>query len=340
MKNKNLIVGLIQGYNFEQIRPFIVSLKNSGFKGDLHLFCSNIDEPTCNKLRKFSIKLIPFKETYPFFTDLTLIHPNDFFFNQLKTKKMSFWWRRWIMYYFYLSNLRKNYSKILLTDVRDVIFQLDPFDFKSDEDLCFFLEDIRMKINICEINTQWIRDLFGEEILAKLGDNYISCAGTIIGSPPKLQNYLKKFMEIIFKIDITKSSPQAVHNYLIYMNLIDDFQLFENENGPVLSMHHKISDTIRLNKKGLIINNNDKVVNVIHQYDRHPELIKKFLEEYIIKSPLLWRISGKLLLNWKNIAYIVGKKILKAQIIKKLQDFKNNAWTILKKRLQKFLLFF
>ncbi|MFX1295164.1 MAG: hypothetical protein ACFFD2_09980 [Promethearchaeota archaeon] len=279
MTKKNLILGLIKGYNFEQIRPFIISLERTKFKGDLILFYSDINNQTYRILRQYSVKLINFEQKYPFFTSIPIT--NISLPEPLKNE-LSIWWTRWIMYYLFLSNLKNRYTKILLTDVRDVIFQRNPFDFESDKELCFFLEDSRMKIDTCHWNSMWIRDLFGEEILAEIGHNYISCAGTIIGTPSKLLNYLRKFMEILSKIDISKLGPQGVHNYLIYTNKIDNYQFFENENGPILTLHHKKFETIRFNKRGLIINDNENVVNIIHQYDRHPSLVKIFFKKYTI----------------------------------------------------------
>ncbi|MHA1381581.1 MAG: hypothetical protein ACTSRG_24705 [Candidatus Helarchaeota archaeon] len=272
---KNLILGAIKGYNIQQLQPFIFSLKRSGFKGDLVLFFSDISTKTYKYLYKQGVKLIPFNDNFPFInvSNINRILPNISF------NKISIECSRYIMYFIYLSKNLKKYSMVMLTDVRDVVFQRNPFDFSNNNGICCFLEGKRTWINKCAVNSNWIKFAFGKKGLDKIGDNIISCSGVTIGETSKIMDYLKKMITYFTQIRLKHGIDQAVHNYLIYTNQLEDLELFENEKGPVYTIGHKAKEKIKLNENGLIINENGNVVNIIHQYDRRPFLIK-----YICKN--------------------------------------------------------
>jgi len=280
LNNKNLILGIIKGYDFEKIKPFVISLKKTGYKGDLCLFYSEINKKTCNILLQYGIRLIPFENGFSFIKNVVNINNNLSLQNY---NRISICFLRDILYYTYLQKHRRNYSNVMLTDVRDVIFQRDPFDFKYKKGLNCFLEDKRMKINTSPINSRWMVKAFDENILKEIGNNYISCAGIVIGSISDILNYLKKMLLYINQKNINECMDQAIHNYLIYSNQIEDIELFENENGPVLTLGYKKKETIRFNEEYLILNNNGYVVNVLHQYNRHLELTERLYKKYHIK---------------------------------------------------------
>ncbi|NVM05308.1 MAG: hypothetical protein HWN67_23525 [Candidatus Helarchaeota archaeon] len=273
-ENKHLILGQINGFD---IKPFILSLRKSGYKGDVCFFVSEKNIQKHNYLRQYGVKLVKSKDEYPFITDISDVNN---ILPKLPYNKMAHVCSRFVMYYLYLSKYGKNYSKVMLTDVRDVIFQHNPFDFKFNKGLCCFLEDKRVKINTSEINTKWIREGFGEKVLAEIGHNCISCAGITIGETSKIMNYLKKMVDYLTQGGGTSINDQGVHNYLIYTNQLNDLELFENEKGPVLTLGQTKKGTIHFNNEGLIINDNGDVFNVIHQYEAHIELFKQFYKKF------------------------------------------------------------
>jgi hypothetical protein len=64
---KNLILGAVKGYEFEQIKPFLTSLKNSGFKGDVCFVAANLSPETTEALQEYGVHLYAFKELYFYF---------------------------------------------------------------------------------------------------------------------------------------------------------------------------------------------------------------------------------------------------------------------------------
>jgi hypothetical protein len=64
---KNLILGAVKGYEFEQIKPFLISLINSGFEGDVCFLSANLSPKTTEALQEYGVHLYSFKELYFYF---------------------------------------------------------------------------------------------------------------------------------------------------------------------------------------------------------------------------------------------------------------------------------
>jgi len=48
MEQKDLIIGAFKNYNYEQVKPWIESINECGFKGDKVLIAIDASEETCN----------------------------------------------------------------------------------------------------------------------------------------------------------------------------------------------------------------------------------------------------------------------------------------------------
>lgn len=278
-KKRNVILGSVSGLNIEHIKPFISSLKKSGFDGELCLFIDRVSDNTIDYLSKYNtqyeINLSPFR------TD---------------NRNISIHCYRYLLYHTHLLN-NKEYNKeysIMLTDVRDVIFQNDPFDFEFNG-LCCFLEDKRKTINSCPINSSWLHSAFGVGTLKEIGSYNISCSGVTIGSYSSIIPYLDKMVYFINKLgpkaNIT-GIDQGIHNYIVHKKLVD-YKFFENLDGPVLTMGYTDPKSLHFNNDRFIINNNGNVINILHQYDRHRDI--------------MYNIMAKLsLLKLETLKYKIG----------------------------------
>ncbi len=56
----NLIIGAVRSYNFEQLRPFVVSLRHTTFDGDLVLLWNDLSPETLAALKAHGVKLVYF----------------------------------------------------------------------------------------------------------------------------------------------------------------------------------------------------------------------------------------------------------------------------------------
>jgi hypothetical protein len=61
---------------------------------------------------------------------------------------------------------------------------------------------------------------------------------------------------------------------------LEGIHLYKNEAGPVIALMNKKRETISINKQGRLINQNNQIVNMVHQYDRYPEVVEKLFCKY------------------------------------------------------------
>ena len=322
---KNVVLGLVKGYAFEQIRPFVASLRATDYAGDICLFYSDLDESTVNSLREYDVDMVPFtmgtvnlgfKRIYIFSLLQRISHTLGVVFPvhrlfaglvntlasrskkgeeylakcRIAAKSFNVYCVRFPLYYLYLAQNRGRYANVMLTDVRDVIFQRDPFAFEFGDDLCVFIEDDRQKMEDCPYNSEWLKTGFGEDVLREIGNEIPSCSGTTIGGYQAIMEYLELMVDQMLQL---KSHPsgmdQGVHNYLLYKQQLKNVRIFQNRLGPVFTMGKTVDLPTAFDDEGFVLNKDGSIAHVLHQYDRHFELGKlewsEGLETIKLRSP-------------------------------------------------------
>ncbi len=285
----NLILGMVKDYNYDQIQPFLDSLSRVSWSGKVVLFVSGISSKTAAKLRQQGVELIYFSQHYPFISGFDNLLQN-LGLPEKYDLPLSLCTERFVMYYLYLSRFGREYNRIMLTDVRDVIFQKDPFAFADQGNLSVFLEDKRRTIAACPHNSSWIKRSFGDLVYDQIKARPISCNGIIISPWLPLLDYLKRKIDLIFRVGPPGIVGQGFHNYLVYTAKLPQLNIFSNESGPVLTLG--LVNNYKQNAAGELLNESGEVANVVHQYDRHPELAKRYYSSAALRAGYLQ--------NWKH----------------------------------------
>ncbi|MCQ9205974.1 MAG: hypothetical protein NG737_06655 [Omnitrophica bacterium] len=279
-QKKDIVISIAANYTLDKIRIFLLSLKETDFRGDIYLFVSNISSVASRALKRYGVHLIPFKEKYPYANDAI---PVDTEWSRSSFGNLKLYAYRFIMYYFFLEEYKERYSRVMLSDIRDVVFQRNPFEFSFDDDSLYcFCENKNISIKQNLMNAGWIRTLYGEKVLQQIGDKSIVCAGITIGTVSVILNYLNTMVKGIKELGKTQLSntDQAVHNYSIYTNKLKNVKLLKNEDGPIATLRLVSSEEIRTDKNGLVLNSEGNIMHVVHQYDGHPFLVKRIMEKY------------------------------------------------------------
>lgn len=249
---RNLVISVATNYHFYQLEPFVKSLRKTGFDGDILLFYNNLNQSTIKKLLKYKVILKEFdKENF-------------------EKKKIHLMNYRLKLYHDFLKKNKDKYGNVLVADVRDVVFQKNPFDYDEYAPINYFFES--KKIKNCKINSYVFKASTNLKEFDKYSDKNISCAGTTLGKTKDIINYLKVMIDRLgkeqFPID------QGYHNYIFHSGKIKNAKGFYNFKGPVLTLADM--KEIKFNKKGDLINKDGTIINVIHQYDRNLRLLYKF----------------------------------------------------------------
>nr|WP_295871856.1 hypothetical protein [uncultured Chitinophaga sp.] len=266
---KNLILGLSANYDWPVLRNFVCSLRQTTYTGDLVLFMSPApDQSTKDMLTQHGVTCFVVDSSSPYLKGLPADVYNDpSFFPKLPPSVY-----RMLVFYNFLQENRADYQHVLLTDVRDVVFQNDPFAFDIADKMCFFMESKSLLLKESDWNSLWMIAAFGVKTLYDLGENLISCVGTVIGPVAKMIVYLEKMVHHLKNAEVYLmfGIEQAVHNYMIMNGEVDDFHTFYTENGPVATLSSY--GEVQQDENGSYLNDGNMVSLVVHQYDRHPVL--------------------------------------------------------------------
>ncbi len=251
-------MGFATGYRIETLAPFVESLISDGeFVGETVLFIQPNDMDLKRYLKERGVRTPLFDaSSYPF-SDVMLA--------------------RWFAYRDYLQRRiakGRRYRNILITDVRDVIFQKRLFSTPC-EALEFQFEAPEPRIGACPTNSLWVRSWFGETALAALAEKRITCAGTVTGRQDGVLNYLDAMTRLI--AGLPEAGPatggdQGVHNYIAHNAMIEDATFLDNYRRAA-TLHYIDGASLRADKCGRVVNPDGSVSELAHQWDRHPHLV-------------------------------------------------------------------
>ncbi|MBW3127608.1 hypothetical protein [Hymenobacter profundi] len=295
-------MGLAIGYTFEKIKPFVLSLIKCQYKGKLVLIADDnlhippevkmqldIDilfEPVFRKtiFKRLLGKLLMQKPAQTAVHNYLQANIGGFkskfikYFIYLYERQTA----RYAYYYNYLIN-NEVYDKILITDVRDVVFQQNPF-LGLDSILAVFREAPGVKLIDQSHNRAWIEQGFGKKVLSQMASEPIFCSGTIMGTYDGILNFLRAFMKTCIEHKIPLNilgMDQGIFNYMIFCNVIPFAEKYDNGN-IVLTINSELEDKMELKDK--LLTYNKYTPNILHQYDRVERFNKYFYSDAYFKN--------------------------------------------------------
>ncbi|MCJ2163326.1 hypothetical protein [Pseudodesulfovibrio sp. S3] len=255
MPGKTLILGLAAGYHYNDVRPFLASLDRAAYTGDLVLFVSETTRDL-DRMGRHPAAIIPIERTSGM---------ENLPYNGLR----YFLYREW------LTSCGQTYDRILLTDVRDVIFQYDPFAHAWPDGVNCTLEDRIVTVGTCPFNAHWVREHLGRNALAEVADRPVSCSGTTVADHGSMLTYLRLMTDRLTPPTLGERMAgydQGVHNHLLHTGQIPNLTLHDN-TGPILTLAQTREEPI-VDAQGYVLNDAGKRPHMVHQYDRKPGLFQ------------------------------------------------------------------
>lgn len=275
MEKKNLIIGGIHNYNYHQIRIWVESLDKVCDEETTHkvLIISNISKETQQILFNKGFELFPLPQT-----------------------NLPIHVARFLGIYEYLKTTFNDYNYVVTTDVRDVYFQTNPFDYIKNvfknNDLKLLVGSEALKYKDEPWGNSNLYETYGEYVYNIFKENEIYNVGVLGG----YSEYIKDLAFNILINSINRRIPivdQAVFNVTIQTQPYKDVTLFAQQYlgwalqaGTVADPTKMEYFTPRLLEKipkfenGKFLTSNGKEFCIVHQYDRVPEwkdyLDKKF----------------------------------------------------------------
>ena len=189
------------------------------------------------------------------------------------------------------------YDLFMVTDVFDVCFQADPFEMLELDKYDFFAGSEGVLHN----EEPWNMDVMNKafpEYVDFIRQYEVVCSGVMGGKKDSLVKTLRMQQHLVDgSLKAHDIRDQAAFNILIYKNLIDNCKIFKPNEGWVV--HCSLSGPTfqhiewglgkAIDKKyglpklqeNVLVDSNDTVYKIAHQYNRIPEWNEKIIEEYV-----------------------------------------------------------
>lgn len=158
------------------------------------------------------------------------------------------------------------FGNVLLSDVRDVFFQADPFAHPPELEVA--MED--NAFGACPINDKWFQHSYGQRAFDTMKGRPIFCSGTILGTHARIQEHLRTMCAQVRGLTSWRfgGQDQAVHNHIVHNVLqAGDYTISTTTTGTIATLgtseRTEVSD-------GYIVDASGNVFPIVHQYDRLP----------------------------------------------------------------------
>jgi hypothetical protein len=293
--SRDLVLAVMHGGNFDYVAPFVISLKNSAFRGSTVLFTSGVDSDSLNKLKKCGVTVVPFR-----FSDQGARAPDRRRIARLwplwrllfsaglprgARYGLAHWvfhlrYRRYLLYSEFLERHTADFDRVFLADCRDIFFQADPFAWDWKSGVHFFFEETGHRMIECNAHRNWLSRQFGREFFEQHAQRTPACSGTTYGDMANIRQYLNLMVATTMRalnLGRMAGGDQGIHNYILINNLINNITVYENRRGPVMTMFWMRESDIPTDADGAVVNDDGSIVAVLHQYDRFPALKARLL---------------------------------------------------------------
>ena len=257
---KNLIMGLFTRMTFDQVERFLGSLGRTTFHGDVCMFVAATSPDTVSALLAHGV----------------MVERAD----RLPTPSMNDQASRYFAYLDFLARHCEHYDNVMISDLRDVIFQSDPFERPLPADIVFAQERRRIGEEI--INRNWIADAYGDAVADNLRDFPVSCSGTTFGTAAGILRYLVAMTTALANLtgrDVLqiRGIDQGIHNYVIRMHPLCRAWV-DTTDSIVATMQFVPGTSIQTTPDGILVDG--WLTPVLHQWDRN-----KITLDYVWASP-------------------------------------------------------
>lgn len=245
----DIVLGYATGYDAAMIAPFVRSLR-SVFHGTVVLVVD--DRPDVNALlAQYGVEAI-----YPEATPGWKPHPVM---------------ERFAAYARVLERF-PNAVDVLITDVRDVVFQAEPFG-PPPRKLEVFVEFENGVLGEHAFNMKYLTALVGDEMASLLKGKPCICIGTVIGPRDEIIRFCRTLLMLAAiprsELGGAFGADQAACNLAVHLGLVK--AEVKTNFGRVATIGMTPSEALTL-RDDQVVNPDGSVSPIVHQHDRHPHL--------------------------------------------------------------------
>lgn len=270
--NKNMLVlSLALNYNFSHITNFILSLKNSKYNGKIIIFTYSISKCYKDLLLSNNIDNIELKHKYPYYPHNDTYYP----IAKGKIKKYLYYYKgksfltyRYFIYKLFIRYYGKYYKYILITDIRDVLFQKNPFEWNIKRGVYLIEEHPKRKIGSDKSNAMYVKHFKPSKHVYK---STIINGGIIYGSNVEIYFFLEDLLKFICSFHCNANDQGGINTFVRSSKYFSyPLYILNASHTPVKTLALWLFDSPKccLPMNNIILNKDLSVPHIIHQYDR------------------------------------------------------------------------
>jgi hypothetical protein len=260
---RRLIVGAASRYRPEQMRPFVESLRATGYAGDVVIIVNFWNWQLQSYLRPFGVS------SYRMWTTRRIHGP-------AATHRYEFYAR-------IARDNRDRYDEMMVTDTRDVLFQRHPFaDLKSSA--ChYYVEHPTRTIGEEPTNLRWAKLFLPPDQAAAVSRQRVSCCGIVMGGMAAMSAYLARMAADLRAVPLRDrrlgGADTTLHQRLVFLDGGVPGVIMEN-NVHVATMGLEPESSYLVGDDGVVRTADGHVPAILHQYDRVPRINAAIIKRY------------------------------------------------------------
>jgi len=260
---RRLIVGAASRYRPEQMRPFVESLRATGYAGDVIIIVNFWNWRLQSYLRAFGVTSCRMWTT-------RRIH------GPAATHRYEFYAR-------IARENRDRYDEMMVTDTRDVLFQRHPFADLSSPACHYYYEHSIMTIGEEPTNLLWAKLFLPPDQAAAVSRHRVSCCGIVAGGMAAMNVYLARMAADLRAVPLRDrrrgGADTSLHHRLAFLDGGVPGVVMEN-NIHVATMGLEPESTYRVGDDGVVRTADGHIPAILHQYDRVPHVSAAIARRY------------------------------------------------------------
>jgi len=252
---RRLVLGAAVGFRVDQVRIFIESLRSHGYYGDVVMLVGPAQWGLRAYLRRHGVHTVSTWSTRK-------LHGPIHAYRFEKFAKL-------------VCAAHGRYDYVLISDVRDVVFQRHPFEGITTPECRFYLEGASWTFATEPVNRRWAKLFLSPAEFDKISACRISCCGVVIGGIGPMTAYLERMAADLHALPLRLrregGADTVFHNRIAHLKREVDLVIVEN-NLHVATMGIEPVSTYVIGDDQLVHLAGGRAPAICHQYDRVPHI--------------------------------------------------------------------
>jgi hypothetical protein len=260
---RRLVLGAAVGFRIDQVRVFVESLRATGYLGDVTMLVGVFQWRLRAWLARHGVRTIAHWST-----------------RKLHGPIHAYRFERFAKI---LRAAAGRYDQVLVSDVRDVLFQRHPFAGVNAAGCQLYLEAGPWTIGSEPTNRRWAQLFLDPAEFTAISACRVSCCGVVLGGGDAMAEYLTRLAGYLHALPIRirreGGADTVFHNKIAHLTREVPAAIVEND-VHVATMGLTPPSAYVAGADGLIRTADGRLPAILHQYDRIPALKRAIVAKY------------------------------------------------------------